>query len=166
MTTDDIWTFARDFYGRPGLAPALLKMQDADDIDVPFLLVLLAYAKAGIMLEESDFQSAARHMKQWNHDVIQHVREARRALRKSPNDPGGTLYTQLQQVELAAEEAAIRSAVTIMPVQDTSAPAHGAAERGLDMYRAALDLPAGYFHLVLDEFLDDQRVKETGCRSW
>ena len=118
------------------------------------------------MLEERDFQEAARYMKQWNHDVIQHVREARRALKNSPNDPSGALYNQLQQVELAVEEAAIRSAALFMPVQGTSAPTRTAVERGLDMYRAALDLPEGYFHLVLEEFLDDQRMREMGCRSW
>ena len=94
-----LWQYALAVYGRPGVAPELLRLQDENGCDVLWLLTALWLGERGVALTTADLTqpgySACRE------DQILPLRAERRACDKA-SDP--ERYEALKQSELNAEQ--------------------------------------------------------------
>ena len=94
-----LWQYALEVYGRPGVAPELLRLQDEQNCDVLWLLTALWLGERGITLTPEDL-SLSRH-DACRHDRILPLRAQRRACDKT-SDPEA--YEALKKAELNAEQ--------------------------------------------------------------
>lgn len=147
MSGDSAWAFAKAFYAQPGVSENLIRLQDEYAVDVPLVLILLEAARRGAALETAAVQSLAVAAADWQHDVVAPLRAVRRALKSSAQDPAGELYSQILEVELAAEECAIRQLAAKLPVEG-SLPPVDAARANLEAYRYHNAVPQDAFAAV------------------
>ncbi len=101
------WRFALRIYGRTGVAPACLALQDECGADVNLLLYCCWMGRRGKRLSRGDTRSAMTAIARWQDEVVAPLRQARRAIR---NDPRGTaaawakyLRGRISAAELDAE---------------------------------------------------------------
>lgn len=101
--TTDEWRQVLATYGRPGVAPACLLLQDSLDVDV-LVMLHLGYVcrQHGLALPEGPIEAADALVRAWRDEVVRPLRAARRSIDKG--DPKTqALRASIQQVELAAE---------------------------------------------------------------
>lgn len=151
MSEETAWDFAQKFYACPGMSRALLQLQDDHGIDVPLLLVLLHGATVGKVLDKACAADLVGLADEWQHQVIQPLRESRRSLGLAAGGLAGALYEQAKAAELAAEEALIRRLVEAWPEGETAAP-ETAADQNLTTYRQLAGRFEGQFDAVLLAF--------------
>lgn len=106
------WTFALDFYERPGVAEACLILQDQLDADiVELVIVLYAWSKLGMSLSENQGVELRAKMESWRETTVLPLRHIRRDLKPSRSDvPQVTreiLRGHVKQAELLAEQIQI-----------------------------------------------------------
>jgi uncharacterized protein (TIGR02444 family) len=107
-----LWSFALDFYGRPGVAEACLAIQDALDADIVELVVILyAWSRLGISLSEAEGAVLRAEMQAWRETSVLPLRQIRHALKPPRSDmPHATkeaLRDQVKRAELLAEQMQI-----------------------------------------------------------
>jgi uncharacterized protein (TIGR02444 family) len=99
----ELWRFAVEVYGRPGVAPACLELQARHQLDVNLLLYgLWVGARRGAVLGEGEWRSAERAARVWHRRVVKGLRGVRVELK--------TLIETLPAAR-QAEARAIRAAV-------------------------------------------------------
>ncbi len=94
-----LWQYALEVYGRPGLAPELLRLQDEQGCDVLWLLTALWLGERGVALTREDLSQP--HYLACRDGQILPLRAERRACDKA-SDP--ERYETLKQAELNAEQ--------------------------------------------------------------
>ncbi len=94
-----LWQYALEVYGRPGVAPKLLRLQDEQGCDVLWLLTALWLGERGITLTPEDL-SLSRY-DACRHERILPLRAQRRACDKT-SDPEAN--EALKKAELNAEQ--------------------------------------------------------------
>lgn len=102
-----LWRFAVAFYGRPGVAPACLALQEALSADVNLILLgLFAELERGIVLDEADLEEAAKLVQGWQQRVVKTLRSLRTELKSgpfpAPSATSGFRYA-VKSLELEAE---------------------------------------------------------------
>ncbi len=99
-----LWDWALTAYGRPGVAPVCLALQDGHDQNIP---LLLAAAWAAEQERTLDLDRAVTLARVWESDVVGPLRGARRALKISrspiPDTGREALRETVKAVELEAE---------------------------------------------------------------
>ena len=98
------WRFSLVFYSRPGVAEALLRLQDRDGCDVN--LILLALWCGAVLrrrLDAADLASAEAAAAPLRDVVVGPVRELRRSLKPSSESDAHGLRRRVAALELAAE---------------------------------------------------------------
>ena len=138
-TGDRLWTFATGIYGRDGVAPACLTLQDQYGQDVLLLLFAAwAGAEGGLLLSPERTARASADAADWRNDVVEVLRGLRRRLKGAPGAPPGpdvaALREEVKRIELAAERIALtRLEQTALPWLDESDRVEGseAAPRNL-----------------------------------
>jgi uncharacterized protein (TIGR02444 family) len=116
-----LWRFSLALYARPGVAEALIALQDRAGCDVNLILFALWRGLAhGHRLSQGELSAAEAAVAPVRHEVIEPLRRLRRGL-KADNDPDiQALRRRVGALELAAERRAqSRLAATI------AAPASG-----------------------------------------
>jgi uncharacterized protein (TIGR02444 family) len=108
---DAFWTFSLALYGRPGIAPALLRLQDRNGLDVNLLLLCCFVGARGLgALTKAELAQANRRVRTWREGVVQPLRAVRRALKLPPlamsDSADGALRRQVAQAELLSERCA------------------------------------------------------------
>ena len=108
MSTEAFWAFSLEFYGRQGVAPACLVLQDAHGADVGMVLFALWCASRGRRLDAAELDAADAAIASWRSGVVRPIRQARRALKPAashPLDPAAAaaLRERLLAAELEAE---------------------------------------------------------------
>lgn len=147
MNGDEVWDFARSFYEDVGVSPALLRLQDEHDADIPLILVLLQAAGEGTVIPRAELEDLMHVAGDWARDVVQPLRAARRELKG-----GDTVrYEEAKARELAAEEAIIRRLSARVSARGHVAPLEAACAN-LESYRELLGLAGGSFDTVLAAF--------------
>lgn len=124
--------FALALYGRDGVPPACLELQESAGIDVN---ILLFAAWRGAMLrravEPADIAAARAHVAEWHTDVVKALRAVRRRLKTGPApapDARTTkLRAQVQAAEIAAEIIELEELGTLSAGAPAPAGADGAA---------------------------------------
>jgi uncharacterized protein (TIGR02444 family) len=103
-----LWTFSLATYGRDGVAPICLRLQDEGGADVNLVLAALWLAvERRIALVPVDAKALVEETAAWRDGVVRPLREARRAAKTaSVLDEGGRerFRTRLKAVELESEK--------------------------------------------------------------
>jgi uncharacterized protein (TIGR02444 family) len=104
------WDFSLAVYGRDGVAPACLALQERHGADVNMLLFGAWIGAAGHgCLSAEDFAALDRLVAEWHRRVVRHLRGLRVDLRGGmdplPDDLVEEVRRRLQKLELDAEHA-------------------------------------------------------------
>ncbi len=102
------WDFSLEVYGREGVAPACLALQERHGVDVNFLLFCAWLGRAGFAPEDAE-GLARRHavVAAWHGDVVRALRAVRKGLKDYAGpvapDLAQALRRQLANLEIDAE---------------------------------------------------------------
>jgi uncharacterized protein (TIGR02444 family) len=102
------WTFSLAVYGRPGVPPACLTLQDGSGVDVNILLFSLFLGRNGRSLRGEDAKLLAETIEPWRAGIVAVLRTARRALKEPPLPFEGPAVDVLRKNVKAAELEAER----------------------------------------------------------
>jgi uncharacterized protein (TIGR02444 family) len=120
-----IWSFAAEFWGRPGVEAACLELQDQDGQCVALLLWRLWTLETGRNPPPSTLDHAVTVARTWDHSVLGHLRATRRALAPSlapiEDQAREALRDLVRSAELHAERMLLE-ALARLPT-DSAAPA-------------------------------------------
>lgn len=109
-----LWDWAVAAYGRPGVAPACLDLQDRFEQNVPLLLAAAWSAAQGRTL---DLDAAVALTRAWEADVVAPLRAARRGLkiahRPIPDAGREALRETVKAVELESERLLLAALETL-----------------------------------------------------
>lgn len=152
----DFWDYSLTVYGREGVAPACLALQDRRGLDVNLLLFCGWSGAQGVSLEAAELAALDEMVRPWRRAVVQPLRGVRRWLKSQSLAPAASadaLRERLLAEELRAEEIVQRVMATRLPARldvtppaprGTSAPQRTAANlttclMALDVERSAAD---------------------------
>jgi uncharacterized protein (TIGR02444 family) len=98
------WTFSAALYDKPGIAPALIRLQDRNGLDVNLLLLCCFAGARGLgALTKAELARADRAVRAWREGVVQPLRTVRRALKLPPLAAGDTADGELRRQVMGAE---------------------------------------------------------------
>jgi len=103
----DFWTFSLEVYGRPGVAPACLALQDRHGLDVNLLLLCCWAAARGLVLDRATLAATEGAVASWRNQVVRPLRALRRRLKREiesfPAAEVEAMRQRLGEIELEAE---------------------------------------------------------------
>ena len=152
----EFWRFSLAIYGRAGVPPACLVLQDQFGRDVNVMLYCCWLGASGRgRLTRSALDDADRAVTPWRLEVVEKFRAARRAIKAAAVPGSEALYAKAKAIELEAERALQGCLVEFAPPVD---PSRAAPER-LDAALANLklyigDAPAGPIEAALTAMAD------------
>ncbi|HEX3883423.1 MAG TPA: TIGR02444 family protein [Stellaceae bacterium] len=113
------WRFSLVFYARPGVAPALIALQDRDGRDVNVILYALWLGLArGHAMDAADLAAAEAAAAPLREAVVTGLRGLRRRLRADPDPAIRALRRRVRALEIAAERLVqYRLAASIRPCE-------------------------------------------------
>ena len=159
-TGEALWRFSAVFDGRPGVAEALIALQDRAGQDVNLILFALWRGMAhGHRLDDGELSAAEAAIAPLRRDVIEPLRELRRGL-KAQGDPDiQALRHRVGALELAAERRAqSRLAATVgEPVGDNDRGTAAEANLTLALGAVAQSPEAGVLRQALGAFMARHR---------
>jgi len=104
---EGFWRFSLAFYARPGVAEALLGLQDRAGLDVNLILFALwRGAVHGHRLEMAELQAAEAAVAPLRREIVEPVRDLRRRLKTQTDGDIQRLRRRVAVLEVAAERAA------------------------------------------------------------
>jgi uncharacterized protein (TIGR02444 family) len=104
-----LWRFSLAFYALPGVAEALLALQDRSGFDVNLILYALWHGHSGRgRLDGGGFAAAERAVEQVRTEIVLPLRRLRRSLAAHGETDLRRLRAAILKLELAAEKAAQR----------------------------------------------------------
>jgi uncharacterized protein (TIGR02444 family) len=163
--SDEFWSFSLAFYERPGVAAALLALQDGANLNVNLVLFAIWHGLSGRgRLDTSLLAAAQSVIHPLEHEVIGPLRALRRRL-KSRNDADiGRLRERIKQLEIEAEQAAqIRLAAIAGPVLRADPAACLAdAEANIAVILGSVEAPAQPATIIRREL---QRLARIGVAA-
>ena len=112
MQDDSLWEYSLAVYGRRGVEPLLLQLQDDYGMDINLLLAACWLAGAGRELAEPKLSEALRESEPWNAGCIGPLRSARRFLKGVPGREA--FRERLKALELEAEQLQQQTLCTIL----------------------------------------------------
>jgi uncharacterized protein (TIGR02444 family) len=99
-----LWRFSTAFYGRAGVAEALIKLQDRAGFDVNLMLFALWFGLSGRnRFTAADLAAADRAAGPIRGDLVEPLRALRRRLKSNPDADIQRLREEVKRLELAAE---------------------------------------------------------------
>jgi uncharacterized protein (TIGR02444 family) len=137
---NDLWRFSLDFYHLPGVASALIALQDRAGLDVNLMLFALWLGVTGRSpLDHAGLAAAERAVCDIRAEMIVPLRALRRRLKGIPDNDVQNLREGVKALELAAEKLAQDRLVGVAGPAD----AEISAEAGLALAEANLALYLG-----------------------
>jgi uncharacterized protein (TIGR02444 family) len=106
MSEDEaFWRFSLAFYERPGVADALIALQDRDGFDVNLVLFALWLGVSGRGPLDGDALAAAERIAdRLRSDIVEPLRSLRRKLRHHADDDVQRLRESVKALEIAGEK--------------------------------------------------------------
>jgi uncharacterized protein (TIGR02444 family) len=127
-----LWRFSLAFYARPGVATALVALQDRDGLDVNVILYALWLGLArGQAMTAADLAAAEAAAAPLRDAVVVELRGLRRRLRAHPDPDVQALRRRVQALEISAERAVQERLAGSVPAPHPG-PLPVAARRGRD----------------------------------
>jgi len=118
VTAEALWPYALEVYGRPGVEPLLLELQDAHGQCVPYLLWSLWLAARGRTADAAALEAAAALARAWQAAAIAPLRELRRDLKAGPAPAARErLRTGVKSLELEAERMLLQMLEDASPAE-------------------------------------------------
>jgi uncharacterized protein (TIGR02444 family) len=115
----DLWAYSLRVYGKPGIKPLLLDLQDSVDADVNMLLYCCWLGQKGLVLERNMLEAAIDAVRDWRTRVIQPLRSVRRTLSGDviniPADQLAVWRSRLLEQELDAEQVEVSMLAGYIP---------------------------------------------------
>ena len=109
-TGESFWSFSLALYGRPGVAPALIGLQDRLGLDVNMLLYCCWAGTEGRSLTPADLAAVEAAAEPWQAEVVRPVRSIRRRLKggfgQLPPERVEAWRARLGELEIEAERIA------------------------------------------------------------
>ena len=119
---DALWHFSLAFYAVPGIARALITLQDRDGLDVNLILFALWLGLSGYGLLDSDALAAAdRAVCAIRTEVVEPLRTLRRRLKGNPDRSVQNLREGVKELELAAERVVQSRLACLAGLRDSEA---------------------------------------------
>jgi uncharacterized protein (TIGR02444 family) len=109
MTTGEgtFWTFTLALYGKPGVAPALIGLQDRLGLDVNMLLYCCWAGTGGRLLSHEDLKAVETLAEPWQSEVVRPLRALRRRLKGGfapiPADRVEAFRKRVNELEIEGE---------------------------------------------------------------
>lgn len=129
------WAFTLAVYGRPGVAPACLGLQDRHGLDVNLLMFCCWVAVQGLALDQHTLRAADEAVAGWRNQVVKPLRGLRRRLKRDlpgfPADEVAALRRRILDVELETERLAQSRLEQLLPASSSDEAAPILAVRGL-----------------------------------
>jgi uncharacterized protein (TIGR02444 family) len=144
-TGEAFWRFSLALYARPGVAPALIALQDRTGRDVNLMLFALwAGAVRGVRLASADLAAAEASSIDLRRPVVEPLRGLRRKLKDDPDPDLQELRRRVLMLELAAERRVQHRLAASLPVDagPVQPDAQLMAEANLALYLGAEDRSA------------------------
>jgi uncharacterized protein (TIGR02444 family) len=149
--TDDaggsFWNFSKGLYGKPGVAPAVLGLQDRLGADVNLLLYGCWAASQGRALGEADIAKADATIQLWREQVVEPLRQVRNRLKRGvapvATEAGQALRKRVLDSEIAGEELAQHAIAALLPETTAAGNARAAARSHIERYLVRLAKPLG-----------------------
>lgn len=153
----EFWRFSLAVYASPDVASACIVLQDRHGKDVNLALFCCWLGASGRgRLTRVALDAADRAVAPWRHDVVERLREARRAIKAAAVPGSENLYTKAKAVELEAER--VLQSILVGPAPAATST-RAASERLADaLENLALyvgDAPAEPLHAALRVMADD-----------
>jgi uncharacterized protein (TIGR02444 family) len=106
MSEDEaFWRFSLAYYQRPGVADALIALQDRDGFDVNLVLFALWLGVSGRGPLDGDALAAAERIaNRLRSDIVEPLRSLRRKLRHHADDDVQRLRESVKALEIAGEK--------------------------------------------------------------
>lgn len=129
--SNPFWDFSLALYGRPGVAPALLGLQDRRGVDVNLLLYCCWMGSGGQLLSRADLAAARDVGLVWQQEIVHPIRAARRRLKLG--FPGlnaeavEALRRRLGDIEIEAERVVQDAMAGLRPSAAPGGSSGGAA---------------------------------------
>jgi uncharacterized protein (TIGR02444 family) len=123
-SNNPFWTYSVLLYGRDGVAPACLELQDRLDIDVNVLLFCCWAGSRGRALSETEIEGLIAATRPWRDEVVRPLRAVRRWLKTqdvAPEDAAERLREDVKAGELAAEAVQQAMLWRAFPIADGAA---------------------------------------------
>jgi uncharacterized protein (TIGR02444 family) len=135
VSGEAFWRFSLAFYARPGVADALIALQDRAGCDVNLILLALwRGAACGHRVDHAELSTAEAAVRPLRRDVIEPLRRLRRGLKTQADSDIQALRRRIGALELAAERRAqLRLAATISEPRG-SGDRDAAARANLGLY--------------------------------
>ena len=141
------WNFSLEFYSRPHVAPACLKLQDSAGVDVNVLLYLLFLAQQGRRLNRDDVARIDATVLSWREQVVKPLRTLRRNLKNGmapfDADATGALRSEIKRIELEAERIEQQTIEHLVPASAIGTPMASPATAARDNLAAYGELLGG-----------------------
>ena len=135
MTAEALWPYALEVYGRPGVEPLLLELQDTHGQCAPYLLWSLWMAASGRAADDAALRSGAELARAWQDAAIAPLRRLRRDLKTGPTagprPPRERLRDGVKKLELDAER------MLLQMLEEASPPPGDDATPPLELLRRA-----------------------------
>ncbi len=121
---DSFWRFSLSIYARPGVAEALIALQDRDGCDVNMVLFALWSGAVGRRrLGPEDVAAARTAIAGLAADIVAPLRRLRRTLRPAPDADFQEMRQRVLGLELVAERAVQRRLATTLVARDVAVAA-------------------------------------------
>ena len=134
------WSFSVALYGRPGVAPACLALQDRFGCDVNLLLFAIWAGRCGVTLGPKEFERLDAAVAPWREGLVEPIRSLRRRLKADPLGAAPELAEACRQAllkaELEAERAAQELLARALPLPSAQALDRAQARLNLEAYLA------------------------------
>ncbi|MGH7031333.1 MAG: TIGR02444 family protein [Stellaceae bacterium] len=117
--SEDLWRFSLTYYARPGVAAALVALQDRERLDVSLILFALWLGTSGRgRLDRQGLTAADRAVRAIRRDIVEPLRALRRRLRSHPDPDIQRLREAVKAIEIEAEKTALHRLAASLAAPD------------------------------------------------
>ena len=128
-STRGLWSFSLDFYDRPGVAAALLALQDEAGVIVNLVLFAIWLGLSGRgKLDKEGVGEAERAIGSISAEVIEPLRTLRRRLKTAPDTDIQRLRESIKAIEIEAERVALARLAALAPPPSEADPSQRQAD--------------------------------------
>src|SRR5262245_30453902 len=117
--TNPFWPFSLALYGRPGVAPALIALQDRLGLDVNMLLFCCWAGTLGRSLSAEDIAIVDKVAEPWQAEIVRPLRAVRRRLKGGfaglPVQAVESYRKRVNELEIAGEQLAQEAMASLLP---------------------------------------------------
>jgi len=123
MRGESFWSFTLAFYGREGVSPALIALQDRFGHDVNLLLYACWLGlHEGVSLTAAEKKAAGERVRVWREGVLIPLRAARRGIKSAAVAGTDSVYSAAKSLEISAEQTGQRLMADGAPAAKAGVP--------------------------------------------